>query len=152
MNKIRVSLLVVTCLITGCSSLSALNPWHKEKTDEQKTVSVYEKNNVNHYLWEASLAKTARMPIITKDLEQGIIRSNWMVVNGVPDEKFRITVRFLGKELRADGLEVNVDEMKKIRGEWVEKQPNPYLAPEIEKIILKQASVLYRRAVAAGEE
>ena len=43
-------------------------------------------------------------------------------------------------------------EGKFLDGEWVDAQPNPRLASEIEKIILQQASILYRRAVAAGEE
>ena len=67
-------------------------------------------------------------------------------------EKFKITVRILCPELRADGLKVNVSKMNRIGGEWVQSQPDRRLAGEIEKIILKQASVLYRRAVAAGEE
>ena len=54
--------------------------------------------------------------------------------------------------MRADGLKVEVLKMDRVDGEWVDAQPNPRLASEIEKIILQQASILYRRAVAAGEE
>ena len=152
MKKHFSSLLAAAFLLSGCSWLSALNPWAEEKPAAETREVVPEARGVNRYLWQASLEKMSKMPLLKSDLENGTIVSDWMVVNGVPDEKFKITVRILCPELRADGLKVNVSKMNRIGGEWVQSQPDRRLAGEIEKIILKQASVLYRRAVAAGEE
>lgn len=152
MKKHFSGLLAVALLLSGCSWLSSLNLWAEEKPAADVQEVMPETRGVNRYLWQASLEKMSRMPLLKTDLENGTIVSDWMVVNGVPNEKFKITVRVLCPELRADGLKVNVSKMNRIGGEWTEGQTDRRLNGEIEKIILKQASVLYRRAVAAGEE
>lgn len=154
MRKQSLCLLISLCLLSGCSWFSALNPWGQEQKPQaqpQEQIAEVQKG-VNRYLWQASLEKMSKMPLQNTDLQNGTITSDWMVVNGVPNEKFKIVTKVLGPELRADGLKVEVLKMDRVDGEWVEAQPNQRLASEIERIILKQASILYRRAVAAGEE
>lgn len=154
MRRQSLCLFAVLCMLTGCSWFSAINSWEEvQKPQSQPQEQVVEmQKGVNRYLWQASLEKMSKMPLQNTDLQNGVITSDWMVVNGIPNEKFKIITKILGPELRADGLKVEVLKMDRVNGEWVEAQPNQRLASEIEKIILKQASILYRRAVAAGEE
>lgn len=154
MKKQFAVLLALSFVLSGCSYLSALNPWGTQPLEENAgdVNAEPEVRSVNRYLWLASVEKMSNMPLKEKNLRTGTIESNWMVVNGVPDEKFQITVRVLCPELRADGVKVSVQKMNRVGKEWVKTLPDHRLASEIEKIILKQASVLYRNAVAAGEE
>lgn len=154
MKKQLLCLLGSILFVSGCSWFSALNPWSEEKKTlaQPQEQHVVAQKIINRYLWQASMEKMSKMPLQSTDLQNGVITSDWMVVNGVPNEKFKIVTKVLGPELRADGLKVEVLKMDRVNGEWVDAQPNQRLASEIEKIILKQASILYRRAVAAGEE
>ncbi len=151
MNKRLASLLAAALLLPGCSWMTALNPWADDVPAAEET-EVAVPQSVNRYLWQAAMQKMSKMPLQRSDLYSGVIVSDWMVVNGVPDEKFQIAVRITCGELRADGLKVTVSKMNRINGKWVQTVPDRRLAGEIERIILNQASVLYRSAVAAGEE
>ena len=154
MKKQVLCLLGSLLLVSGCSWFSALNPWSEDEKPQAQPQeqNIVAQKIVNRYLWQASMEKMSKMPLQNTNLQNGTITSDWMVVNGVPNEKFKIITKVLGPDLRADGLKVEVLKMDRVDGEWVDAQPNPRLASEIEKIILQQASILYRRAVAAGEE
>lgn len=155
MNKQLASYLTMILMLSGCSWISALNPWAADepaRTEEVKSVDNALPKGVNRFLWQASLDKMSKMPLQSTDLQGGVIVSDWMVVNGVPNEKFKIVVKVLGAQLRADCLKVEVFKMNRIDGEWIKTVSDPRVAAEIGKIILQQASVLYRTAVAAGEE
>lgn len=155
MNKQLASLIACLIILPACSWMSVLNPWSGDDSamPEEIQEAVQEQpKEVNRFLWQASLDKMSKMPLQSTDLQGGVIISDWMVVNGVPNEKFKIVVRVLGPQLRADCLKVEVFKMNRIDGEWIKTVSDPRVAAEIGKIILKQASVLYRNAVAAGEE
>jgi len=147
MNKRLLNLLAVVLLMSGCSWGTALNS-QPDKTD----VTAEAPAEVNYYLWQAGMAKMSKMPLKRVDRKNGVIVSDWMVVNGIPDEKFQIFLSVSGSELRADSLKVQVSKMNRIDGQWVKTVPDSRLAGEIEKIILQQASELYRRAAVTGEE
>ncbi len=137
-------------LLSGCSWISALNPW--SDNEEISPVEAEAVLPVNRYLWQASLDKLSALPLLSKDAGSGVIVSKWYGSAKAPNERFKIMVRVLCKELRADGLSVKVFKMEQVNGNWEKAMPDPLVAAEIESAILKQARVLYRQAVEDGEE
>ena len=92
MNKRLASLLAAVLFLQGCSWMSVLNPWADEETPKEQA-EVIVPRGVNRYLWQAASEKMSKMPLQRTDLQKGLIVSDWMVVNGVPNEKFQITDR-----------------------------------------------------------
>lgn len=150
MKKHLCILLAGMALLSGCSWVSALNPWSSERAEQP--VQTEEVSMVNRYLWQASLDKLSSLPLLSTDAKGGVIVSGWYGSAKAPDERFKVVARVLCKELRADGLSVQVFKMVRVNGNWEKSTPDPKVAAEIETAILKQARVLYRKAVAAGEE
>ena len=150
MKKHLCILLAGAISVSGCSWISALNPWSSE--EETKPVEAAEVLPVNRYLWQASLDKLSSLPLLSTDAKGGVIVSDWYGSARAPEERFKVTARVLCQELRADGLSVQVFKMVRVNGNWEKARPDPKVAAEIETAILKQARVLYRKAVAAGEE
>lgn len=149
MKKQLCVLLAGVFLLSGCSWMSALNPWSE---DEKTPVSTTEKLTVNRYLWQASVDKLSSLPLLSTDAKSGVVVSDWYSAASAPNERFKVVARVSCRELRADGLSVRVFKAERVNGTWEKSAPDPKVAAEIESAILKQARILYRRAVAAGEE
>lgn len=149
MKKQLCVLLAGMFLLAGCSWMSALNPWGE---DEKTPAAAEEKLTVNRYLWQASLDKLSVLPLLKSDAKNGVIATDWYSAASAPNERFKVVARVTCRELRADGLAVRVFKAERVNGAWETAAPDPKVAAEIESSILKQARILYRRAVAAGEE
>ena len=63
---------------------------------------------VNSYLWRASLDTIAFMPLASADPFGGVIITDWYAPPESPDERFKMTVYILDRQLRADGIRVAV--------------------------------------------
>lgn len=139
-------------LISSCSWLptwSSLNPF---SSDEKQTEEKAPETGVNPYLWQASLEKLSFMPLASTDAAGGVIVSDWAEMNGARGEQFKVTVNILSKNLRADCLKVTVFKRVYENGRWTDAAADRRLSDEIEKAILTEAKILYRRAVAARGE
>ena len=69
---------------------------------------------VNSFLWRASLDTVAFMPLQSADPFGGVIITDWYAPPESPDERFKVTVYILGRDLRADG--VRVQTFRQVRG------------------------------------
>lgn len=69
---------------------------------------------VNSFLWRASLDTVAFMPLQSADPFGGVILTDWYSPPEAPDERFKVTVYILGRDLRADG--VRVQAFRQVRG------------------------------------
>ena len=63
---------------------------------------------VNSYLWRATLDTISFMPVTTADAFGGVIITDWQASNDSPNERFKLNVYILGRQLRADGVRVSV--------------------------------------------
>jgi hypothetical protein len=63
---------------------------------------------VNSYLWRASLDTIAFMPLSQADPFGGVIITDWYSPPETPNERYKMSVYILGRELRADGIRVGV--------------------------------------------
>ena len=95
---------------------------------------------VNSYLWRASLDTISFLPLSTADPFGGIIITDWYSPPEAPDERFKVTVYILDRELRADGLRVAVfRQLREPAAGWVEAKVDERTARDLENAILKRA-------------
>lgn len=104
---------------------------------------------VNTYLWRGALKTLAFMPLQSADPFGGVIITDWYTPPANPQERFKATVVILSRQLRSDGLQVQVfSQEKNVKGGWNEVMPNPRLQRHFEESILLQARHLKASAAA----
>lgn len=98
---------------------------------------------VNAYLWRATLDTIAFMPIATADPFGGLITTDWYSAPGTPNERTKLNVFILDREMRADGVRITVFRQTKTpKGEWVEATVAPTTATSLEDAVLTRARQL----------
>lgn len=102
---------------------------------------------VNSYLWRGSLKALSFMPLQSADPFGGIIITDWYTSPVNSQERFKATVVILSRQLRSNGLQVQVFcQEKNAKGEWKDITPNPRLQRHFEESILLQARQLKAKA------
>ena len=134
--------LVALVLASGCSWLPF---WNSQNDLKQQEAAQAEALGVNPYLWQATLNKLNFMGLQKADSKSGTVVTQWAKADESSNESFKVTVNVLCKELRADGLKVQVS---KKNGTGAEVS-DPVLAAEIEKSILVEAKNILRNKVMA---
>ena len=103
---------------------------------------------VNAYLWRATLDTLAFMPLSSADPFGGVIITDWHALPESPDERFKMSVYILGRQLRSDGLRVSVfRQSRKGEADWVDTAVAGNTASEIENRILTRARELRVRGL-----
>jgi len=98
---------------------------------------------VNGYLWRASLDTMSFMPLTSADPFGGVIVTDWYVPPESPNERFKVQVYILDRQLRADGLRVTVFRQVRAEGNnWIAAEVKPETAAELENAILTRARQL----------
>jgi len=98
---------------------------------------------VNTYLWHASLDTMSFMPIASADPFGGTIITDWYAPHETPNERFKVNVFILNRELRADGVRVTVFRQKKDGGGgWTDAPVDPKTSLDLENSILTRARQL----------
>lgn len=104
---------------------------------------------VNSFLWRASLDTVSFMPLASADPFGGVILTDWYSPEGANNERFKLNVFILSRQLRSDGIEVRVFRQQKRGSSWVDVEPAPETARQLEDSILTRARQL--RIAKAGE-
>ena len=95
---------------------------------------------VNSLLWRASLDTLSFMPLSSADPFGGVIITDWYTPPESANERFKMTVYILSRELRADGLRVAVfRQLRDWSGDWVDAEVATGTASELEDAILSRA-------------
>ena len=94
---------------------------------------------VNSFLWRASLDTTSFMPVQSADPFGGVILTDWYENPDVPDERFKMNIFILDKQLRADGIRVSVFKQARENGDWRDAAVPKDMALTIENAILTRA-------------
>jgi len=98
---------------------------------------------VNSFLWRAALDTVAFMPIATADPFGGVILTDWFAPAETPDERFKLNVLVLTRQLRADGITVSVFRQTRDEdGDWVDSTVDPATSRSIEDAVLSRAREL----------
>ena len=80
---------------------------------------------VNSYLWHASLDTLSFMPLASADPFGGVIITDWYVAPNAPDERLKVTIYILDRNLRADGLKVVVFRQTRNGAVWTDAPAQP---------------------------
>lgn len=99
---------------------------------------------VNPFLWRAALETTDFMPLSQTDPVGGVIITDWYSPPETPQERFKLTVYVLDRELRSDAVRVSVFKQRRDDdgGAWVDSPVSPGTASRIEDNILALAREL----------
>jgi hypothetical protein len=113
---------------------------------------------VNSYLWRASLDTLAFMPIVSADPFGGVILTDWYSPPETPNERFKVNLYILDRQLRADGVRVSVFRQQRGNagggtaastgagaqgtGDWRDAGVNTETASKLEDTILTRARQL----------
>ena len=98
---------------------------------------------VNSYLWRASLDSISFMPLSSADPFGGVIVTDWHSLPEAPDERFKINLFILGRELRADGIKAAVFRQRRdASGNWVDVAGEEKTVRGLEDAILTRAREL----------
>ncbi len=106
---------------------------------------------VNSFLWRASLDTVAFMPLHNADPFGGVIITEWYAPPQTPNERFKVTVYILSRQLRSDAVRVAVFKQFRSGGvDWVDSSVDGKTAADLENAILSRAREL--RVAAVGDE
>jgi hypothetical protein len=100
---------------------------------------------VNAFLWRASLDTINFIPLVSADPFGGVIITDWYTPAESPNERLKVQITILDRDLRADGVRVSVFKQQQNArqgGSWVDAQVDPRTNIDIENAILTRARQL----------
>ncbi len=159
---------------TGCSGVEIgegyTNPMVDKKARDEQTESIFGDGGlmfggksaqsgdngggigVNGFLWRASLDTVSFMPLQSADPFGGVIITDWYAPQtqgeAAEQERAKLTVYILGRELRSDGIKVSAFRQVMKNGAWMDQPVDEAVARRIEEAILLRAREL---RIAAGD-
>src|SRR5690349_16119738 len=139
MRKVRAAVIGLSLGLVACSGLKTEPVVDKDTQDRYKNGSLLggeggiqllgprkRSNNpeegqgigVNSFLWRASLDTLAFMPIASADPFGGVILTDWYSPPETPNERFKVNVYILDRDLRADGVRASVFRQERVGSDW----------------------------------
>jgi len=98
---------------------------------------------VNSFLWRASLDTLAFMPLASADPFGGVIITDWYSPPESPDERFKVNIFILDRQLRSDGVRAAVfHQHHEANGGWADTSVAVATQTDLENAILSRARQL----------
>ncbi|WP_408869763.1 DUF3576 domain-containing protein [Crenalkalicoccus roseus] len=97
---------------------------------------------VNAYLWRATLDTLSFMPLASADPFGGTIITDWYAPPSAPGERFRAQAYVMGRQLRSDGVRVQVFRQVQNGTQWVDAPVAAATNSELEDKVLARAREL----------
>ncbi len=97
---------------------------------------------VNSFLWRASLDTISFIPLKSADPFGGVILTEWYSPSTTPNERIKVDILIIDRQLRADGVKVSVFRQKRQGNEWVDQPVDSQTATQLENVILTRARQL----------
>ena len=153
----RIAILSLICLLAaGCSNITSEPPKEDEgpvsiitgKTGGIKLSDLGGiKNNagsampVNAILWRAALDIAALLPISDVDTFGGTVVTEWYSLPENPNERIKLTIFVVGRELRSDAIRVVVNVQKRdgLQGNWGNNFRDLEFSRRLEGLVLNRA-------------
>lgn len=130
--------------LTGDAGISLFGPRRHQDSEQANGMGV------NSFLWRATLDTISFMPVASADPFGGVILTDWYSAPETPNERFKVNIYILDRQLRADGLRVAVFRQEKDASGWHDAPVPPDTASKLEDSILTRARQL-RVTQAAAE-
>lgn len=106
-----------------------------KKREEENTIL-----GVNTHLWRASLDTISFMPLASADPFGGVIITDWYSPPQSPQERLKINIFILDRQLRSDGLKISIFRQERDKsGQWIDQSTNPQTIRDLENAILSRA-------------
>ena len=104
---------------------------------------------VNAILWRASLDIAALLPIADIDTFGGTIITDWYSLPEKPNERIKLTIFVVDRELRADAVRVivNVQTRANPQGDWSNNFKDQEFGRRLEDLILSRAREIRAQSV-----
>ena len=103
---------------------------------------------VNAIAWRAALDIASLVPLADVDTFGGTIVTECYSLANRPDERIKLTIFVVGRELRSDSITVRVHVQQRMADGWVEAVLDQTLARQIEDLILARARELRAESLA----
>ena len=103
---------------------------------------------VNAYLWRATLDTLAFMPLASADPFGGTIITDWYAPPASQNERFRAQAYVMGRQLRSDGVRVQVFRQVQERGQWIDAPVSAGANSDLEDKVLARARQLRSQSAA----
>ena len=94
---------------------------------------------INALLWRASLDIASSLPLDDIDTFGGTIVTEWYQLNENSDERIKLAIFVLDRELRSDGIRVVVYVQKRDGNEWNDEGTDSEMGARLEELILTRA-------------
>jgi hypothetical protein len=104
--------------------------------------------SVNAFLWRATLETLSFMPLASADPAGGVIITDWYAPPNAENERFKAQAYVLSRQLRSDGVRVQVFRQVLRGGQWVDAPASAGTNSELEDRVLARAREL--RGLVAG--
>ncbi len=114
----------------------------KEREERQAAAAAGAGLSVNAYLWRAALDTLSFMPLASADPFGGTIITDWHSPPAAQGERFRAQAYVMGRQLRSDGVRVQIFRQVLERGQWVDSPVSAATNSEMEDKVLARAREL----------
>ena len=104
---------------------------------------------VNALLWRAALDIASFVPLDDVDTFGGSIVTEWHQPKATPNQRLKLTMFVVGRELRSDAITVRAYVQNRLGTEWVDAGRDEALGRKLEDLVLSRAREL--RAAATAE-
>ena len=151
LNRLNILLLV---LITGCSlpqsseKPNIYSPGSIISGSAEQGINITDtfsrKENgagspINALLWRASIDIASTLPMDDVDAISGTIITEWYKLNENSDERIKIAIFVLDRELRSDAIRAVVYVQKRSSDEWRDDGIDDEMGIQLEELILTRA-------------
>jgi len=133
------ALMVLAICTSGCATNRSL----RASAAPSMTTTI----GVNSYLWRAAVDTVSFAPLIQANASTGIIITDWYSNPKAPNERVKLTVAILDRDLRADGLRVSAARQIMSNGIWADAPVTAATVQKLEDIILTRARDIRRTTV-----
>jgi hypothetical protein len=158
----RYLLIVMLFIVHGCSSIKPGTPVQDDEklsiitgkpvglklNDFGDKAKVDASMPVNALAWRAALDIAALLPLSEVDTFGGTIVTEWYSLPSRPDERIKLTMFIIGRELRSDSVSVRVHVQKRGTDGWSDAARDEAFARRIEDLILSRARELRAESLA----
>ena len=104
---------------------------------------------VNALLWRAALDIASFVPLDDVDTFGGSIVTEWHQPKATPNQRLKLTMFVVGRELRSDAITVRAYIQNRLGTEWVDAGRDEALGRKLEGLVLTRARELRAAATAA---
>ena len=104
---------------------------------------------VNALLWRAALDIASVAPLDDVDTFGGTIVTEWHQPKTTPNQRLKLTIFVIGRELRSDAITVHAYIQNRLGAEWVDSGRDETLGRKLEDLVLTRAREL--RAATSAE-